>query len=242
MTLRYPSSLQKRYANTVLPGLSHDSIVDVLAKTDDETFDQLCISPEFRSYCSKNSIFSERLYEERVKRRFAPDILVFKSREMKWREFYYRILYFMPNFYIYQSNLLPELDKLNIINQLAEVGKLMELKIYYDILGKLPNHLGASRAFYRGHIEVLDWLAEKEVFTKIDEEGWATENGKLPLVKWLYKQGIKPTIQNLITAEKNHHYDVVDWAIEKGIIPDSKGGALPDMAATFRFGRHGNIV
>ncbi|AYV85929.1 MAG: hypothetical protein Solivirus1_86, partial [Solivirus sp.] len=96
MSLKYPSDLQLRYANTVLPGLSHDSIVDILAKTDDETFKELCKSHEFKSYCSANSVFSERIYEERAKRavseKFNSDLIEFKPPEMNWRAFYSRMM------------------------------------------------------------------------------------------------------------------------------------------------------
>ncbi|AYV86003.1 MAG: hypothetical protein Solivirus3_3 [Solivirus sp.] len=95
MNKRYPSDLQKRYANTVFPNLPNEMIVEILAKTDDESFLHLCRDPEFRSYCSSNSVFSERIYEERSKRRsftlFGKDLTEFKPKEMSWREFYSKI-------------------------------------------------------------------------------------------------------------------------------------------------------
>ncbi|AYV86001.1 MAG: hypothetical protein Solivirus3_1, partial [Solivirus sp.] len=79
----------------VLPGLPNELIIEILSKTDDNSFNNLCTEPEFISYCSSNSIFSERIYEERARRasfkRYRRDVTKFKPREMSWREFYSRI-------------------------------------------------------------------------------------------------------------------------------------------------------
>ncbi|AYV86004.1 MAG: hypothetical protein Solivirus3_4 [Solivirus sp.] len=95
MNKRYPSDLQKRYANTVFPNLPNELIVEILINTDNKTFNDLCYEPEFQSYCSENSVFSERIYEERAKRAslkiYAKDLTDLKPREMTWREFYYMV-------------------------------------------------------------------------------------------------------------------------------------------------------
>ncbi|AYV85925.1 MAG: hypothetical protein Solivirus1_82 [Solivirus sp.] len=212
MDLRYPSSLQKRYANTVFPDLPNELIVEILTKMDEESYENLCKSTEFRAYCSSNSIFSERIYEERVKRfilkRFNGNLIQFKPRDMKWREFHDRIIYFIDHLGTLQ------------LNELAEDNKLMELKIYYNFFNILPNTIGANRAAYNNHYEVLEWLSEKGVLPDDNETAWAANDGRLDMLKWLYGKGVRPTKRAAELATIHNRKEVVEWLATKGIYSD----------------------
>ncbi|AYV85904.1 MAG: hypothetical protein Solivirus1_61 [Solivirus sp.] len=188
--MQYPSDLQKRYANTVFPDLPNELILSILANADVETFSNLCSQPEFRAYCSENSIFSERLYEERAKiaseKRFGKDLLEFKPREMKWREFYNRL-----------STLI---DRLTFIRSrvyiLALEGKLMELKIYYKI---------------------NDGLSDIDAINIAD---FAAKSGHLEILQWIYDiKGTLPTLYGVNFAAANSHQHVLDWLATKGLHP-----------------------
>ncbi|AYV85926.1 MAG: hypothetical protein Solivirus1_83 [Solivirus sp.] len=183
MNLQYPSALQKRYANTVFPDLPNELIIDILAKTDHASFSNLCGEPEFRSYCSGNSALSERLYEERCKKKLDQEFLKFKPPEMKWKKFYNRIIFFVRNLN-YRT-----LDT-NFSNYYTAQGMLMELKIYYEILNKLPN---------------------------IDAIIIATKAGHLDVLKWLFEKGVKFSKTIAVMALVNEQYDIVDWLATKGI-------------------------
>jgi hypothetical protein len=57
--MNFPSSKQLKYAQNTLGRFPPDVIVNILIVAEDETFEQLCKSQEFASFCSRNSAFSD---------------------------------------------------------------------------------------------------------------------------------------------------------------------------------------
>ncbi len=202
MSVRFPSSEQQRYTQSVIP-LPLDLTLQILSEADDETFDRLCSQPEFSSVCSQNSAFSERLYEERSKGKFT-DLIKFKPREMTWREFYTRMKHFV-NSYVHS-------------NEFASKGKLMELQIVYETVGELPDQDGANWAAANGQLNVLEFIYEHPPHTLPDINGanLAAKKGKLDALKFIYeKGGILPDASGINDAYIHNHDDVVDWINSK---------------------------
>ncbi|AYV85927.1 MAG: hypothetical protein Solivirus1_84 [Solivirus sp.] len=212
MDLRYPSSLQKRYANTVFPDLPNELIVEILAKSDYETFNNLCREPEFRSYCAGNSIFSERLYEERSRLKFSPGLIEFKEQGTSWREFYNRMIYLIQN--------LANIEAV----ELAMKGKFMEIKVYYKLTGWSLHHRVADHVASKGDLNMLKWLNERGARPGTNGANWATARGHLDILKWLasLSPAILPDSIGSRLAEINHHKDVVEWLKTKGIYPSTR--------------------
>ncbi len=214
--LRYPSDLQRRYANTVFPTLSDEAIITILAEADDDTFTNLCQSEEFKSYCGTNSIFSERLYEERARRavlrRFNEDILEFKPIDMKWREFYRRMMIF-----IYKLENENQSPRDFIVARGRKVERLMELQIFYRLTGRLPTRKDADRAAENGFLNTLEWLYEKGVSPTIEGAVAASRLGRLELLKWLYKIGVRFDRRVAVVAWNFERREVVHWLATIGI-------------------------
>jgi len=227
--LKYPSELQKRYANTVLPELPNDLIIEILAKTDDESFKRLCRSAEFQSYCSSNSIFSERIYEERAKRtairKFDEKLLKLKPKGMSWRAF--------------NDGMLDVIEKLenpdpyrDDATALAKEGKFMGLIIYNLITNRLPNEyagVGTSTVnllVQKGRYDILKWLEEKGVLIREENASTATAYGHLGILKWLVGKGYLPQDNAVDNAAAAGHLAVLKFLDEKGIRPTQYGAEM----------------
>ncbi len=215
MDLKYPSGLQKRYANTVFPNLPNELIVEILSNTDEETFDQLCQSPEFRSYCSAKSVFYELIYEEKSKRRLSPDIIEFKEERMSWREFYDRIMHLILN-----------IRNINVV-KLAMEGKFIELKVHYKLRESIFPGRVADHVARKGDLDMLKWLNERGVRPNKDGADWAAAKGYIHILKWLASLSppegpILPTIFGARLAQINHRNDVVEWLETKGVYPSTR--------------------
>ncbi|AYV86016.1 MAG: hypothetical protein Solivirus3_16 [Solivirus sp.] len=218
--LKYPSETQLRYAQSVLPFPEH-IIIQLLIEADDETFNRLCSSDQFKSFCSINSTFSERIYDERAKRlverQFSKDLIQFKPADMKWREFYIKMKYVIDHI----DNLDP--------NILAEQGMLFQLKMLYEIKGEIPNQEGINLTAKNGRLDVLRWIYEKLGSIGLpDQEGLylAAGQGQLEVLKWIFSiNGALPF--DLVWIARQGYLDVLKWiySINRSL-PDQEGIAL----------------
>lgn len=217
MNLNFPSSNQLKYAQNVFPASLPPHVINqILIEADDYTFKKLCSSPEFASFCSSNSAFSEHIYEERARKKYAANLIQFKPREMKWREFDRR----MNEFINYTQR----------ANTLAEEGKLMELKILHATTGETPDVYGANEAVINGHLDILKWIHEHNttILPNIDGVNEAAEYGHLDVLKWIYENAhILPDIDGVNSAVANGHIDVLKWIYEtSSLLPDVYGADL----------------
>ncbi|AYV85845.1 MAG: hypothetical protein Solivirus1_2 [Solivirus sp.] len=158
--MNYPSQNQLRYVQTVLPTLPPDLIVKVLVETDHPTFKNLCQAPEFQSFCSSNSVFSERIYEERSKKVFH-EFIDLKSNEMSWRQFYDKLSYIFDT--IKEVEVLASDGDMNagdIITDLSNRGDLMTLKILHRLNYFTPEDFDVDSAIAGEDLDRLKWFVE----------------------------------------------------------------------------------
>ncbi|AYV85897.1 MAG: hypothetical protein Solivirus1_54 [Solivirus sp.] len=219
--LRYPSQLQKRYANTVLPDLPNEVIIEILAAVDHLTFDLLSDTNEFISYCSVRSVFSERLFKKRVRNTYKRKIIEFKPEQMKWREFYTGMVYLEYTEEINLNSLLEvRSNGHKIICNLVTKGKLMEVKLCYSLFYNpaRQNSTYADIAASRGDLDIVKWLYETYTILPTGTGIYdATSNGHLNILEYIFSKDdfLLPNMRLMNLAAANGHLHVLKWIYER---------------------------
>ena len=129
-----------------------------IAALDDPEFEIACSAePELQMICNGTfkpghkkqfNHLTDFLYKMRCEFYFDKSLLKFQEG-IYWKEFYERLTYLYAN-----------INKWNIVNEMAKYGKLIELKILAKI-NKFPDRWGANLAAWKGHLNVLEWLASQ---------------------------------------------------------------------------------
>ena len=69
-----------------------------------------------------------------------------------------------------------------------------------------PTTDGANDAANNNHIEILNWLARRDILPTIDAANYAEYNGHVEILNWLAQRGIFPTTDPIIDDD---HQNVI---------------------------------
>ncbi len=97
-----------------------------------------------------------------------------------------------------------EYDRLDILKLLIQYGAKWDYT-YGTLAGE------------RGHLDILIWLKENNLYLKLDNICYyATENGHLNIVKWCVNNGSGLFTHSCSCAAKYGHLNIVKWLIKNG--------------------------
>ena len=77
-----------------------------------------------------------------------------------------------------------------------------------------------------GHLQVLQWLAERNILPTQVGANLAAENGQLQVLEWLAARNILPTEDGANWAAGNGHLQVLEWLAARNILPTQDGANL----------------
>ena len=206
-----------------------------LSTLDDLDFEIACsANPELQMICNGTfkpghqkqfNHLTDFLYMTRSEFLFDKELLKYQKEEgVNWKEFYERMTYLYLN-RKYQY----------LANQMAEKGKLMELKILKKI-HKLPDQHGANLAASNAHLNILQWMKENSLPLP-DQWGaiMAIENNHLEILKWINEHD--PSLPNqraANTAARDGQLEVLKW-MKANNLP------LPDKQAANKAAFNGHL-
>ncbi len=177
--------------------------INLLAQVDDNTFESLCLTNKDYARICTHKFFKERLYEERTKAKFNDEVIELKENNISWYEFYNRLIKF-----------LKEHKDITLANEYAKEGKLFELKILFK-RNIFPNSFGAIWAAENGHVNVLKWMKENNLYSKFPtqyEANKAAGNGHVEVLKWMKENNLPIPDQNGANwAARRHRFEVLNW-------------------------------
>lgn len=188
----------------------------IMIQSDIDTINSLCTIPEFKNVCNDSTL--QYIYHQKSLEDF-PDYIKFKESQMKWKEFYERIIKFKKDIKEYKIR----------IDELILNGNLFELKIYHSLNIKFKQPFtkrDANYAIEKNKIEILKWLLSENILPSKYGIAAAVNNGYFDILKLLYQT---PTISELFdteianTAVKKNNREILNWLEQKGILPDTYG-------------------
>ncbi len=195
-----------------IPDLNEFEKINLLAHVDDDTFESLCLAnKEYYRICT-NKFFKERLYEERTKVKFTNEVITFKEQNMSWYDFYIRL-----------NSLLIKEKNIELANEYARRGMLMELKIL-STKGILPKD--SYTVARLGRLEVLKWMKENNLPIYLEDvPNLAARNGHLDMLNWLKENGLTlPDQYGANMAAKIGRLNVLKWMKENNLpLPNDDG-------------------
>ncbi len=155
------------------------SPLELLLNASEEQLEQYCKDPLNRNICN-----SEEFYEQKSYLQIPLELLYFKSntlegKDMTWKEFYQRVIVLVNN---------PNVSDLRMF--LIRAGRLLELKIV--------NVLYPNQQFTQKHADAAAYF------------------GRLNVIIWLASKNIYPSEHGIEQARKNKHYAIVEWLALKG--------------------------
>lgn len=108
-----------------------------------------------------------------------------------------------------------------------------------DFIKKIiPNGIEgqANRAARDGYLDVLEWLANKNILPNINGIDLAAKNGHLDVLMWAStKYNIQASYRGIEYARANHHLEVVTWLHRKGSLGDKLAMNIPFIQALLDF-------
>lgn len=113
--------------------------------------------------------------------------------------------------------------QIDCIDDMAGSGCLRILKHLYQELRILPTSKGADGATLNGHIEILDWLEQRQILPTFKGADMAAAVGYPEVMRWLVKRGIFPTDSGLGRAVMAGHREVLSLLAEHGVYPTDHG-------------------
>ncbi len=187
-----------------------------LAHLDDSSFQIACSGDEeLQMICDGRykpghqkffNQLTDYLYMTRSQSLFDNSLLKFQEG-LTWKEFYERLTL------LYKHIKNPDLAKF-----MAQDGKLMELKILFSI-NKAPDDYGAALAAENSHIDVLQWMKERNLpLTTQGEANRAAYYGDLDVLKFIEENSLSlPDQEGANDAASSGHVDVLQWMKENNL-------------------------
>ncbi len=238
------TSFRSYELQTTLQDLNELEKINVLAQVDDKTFKSLCsINKEYNRICNDVRL-KERIYEERTRAKLSDEIIAFKESNMKWKEFYDRIISLINNkghdFYEYSLARQDKLMELKILGTILTqpmlieaiaMGRLNILKYALE-QGYQINHVNNDNsvnfagalllsAAENGQVAVLDFFETLGFLPTNTTVGDAIVRGYLNVLKWGEQRNIIPDAESAIDAVLYDHLDILEWLYERhGVLPD----------------------
>ncbi|AYV85928.1 MAG: hypothetical protein Solivirus1_85 [Solivirus sp.] len=218
--------------------------IQFLANVNEKEFDTLNQISEF-DYLLHEYPNSERVYEERSKRKFT-DLVQFKDQDVKpmtWKEFYVRMIAIISQLNVIVliiSDLIRcnKLMELKVISELAPEEFIREMNRYVDNVAAcghiqmlqwletkkiLPDKIGMDYSIGNGHLDVAQWLADRNINPTQEGAKVAAFWDKIDSLEWIYNNfGLLPDAISVADAANRGSINVLDWAYSKGVKPERR--------------------
>ena len=135
----------------------------------------------------------------------------------------FHVYEYKPKDITYQQQFL-DLLRITNPNEAAKEGRL-DILIYLDSQGQLPDRGGNSDAAFYGHLDVLKWLKTKGIYHIEDIIRGASWAGYINILEWLGSDGIPYYRDGANSAVAGGHINVLEWFEARGILPTNNNGA-----------------
>ena len=198
---------------------------NILLELDYQSLARACqASTEINRICQ-----DDRFWKEKVRHEFGVD--QYKPERISYQQ-QYRELVEAEDYVIAIINnrldilialekkeiVFPDYDLMNAIDGAAQNGHLQVLE-WLAVRNILPTPSGANWAAWGGHLQVLKWLASRNILPTQRGADWAAAYGHLQVLKWLAERNILPTQEGADLAAVNGHLQVLEWLATKNILP-----------------------
>jgi len=154
----------------------------------------------------------DNFWTMKVRHDFGLDIIQMKPSEITSRQYYTYLVSATPNH--------------------AALNGLLGALIVFEREGKLPNHIGANWAASRGNVDILDWLADRNIYPYGDGPYTAVVGGHLNVLQWAHQRGLRmsPSEESLNLAAEWGHLDLLKWVADHlHLLPGEEGANLAAM-------------
>lgn len=121
------------------------------------------------------------------------------------------------DFYFYLKDLLNKNKDQQLANKAASNGNLNVLKWLAE-KNILPDQEGVNSAAHFEKFNVLEWLAGRNILPDQDAADRATISGHLDVIKWLAKKDILPTESGIIKSYRSENYNIIKWLEDEGFL------------------------
>ena len=215
----------------------YDINKEILLGLDYQTLGRAC-----RANASINTICEDdRFWREKVRRDFGVE--KYKPEEITYQRQYRELVKatnYVPAIKDNRLDILIALEKKGIalsreedylidhVNRAAGEGHLQVLE-WLAVRNILPTKRGVDYAAENGYLQVLEWLATRNILPTRAGAVMAAENGHLEVLKWLATMNILPTQYGANLAVRNGHLEVLKWLATRDILPTRTGANLAAM-------------
>jgi hypothetical protein len=175
--------------------------LNILVQADPEDFD------EYIKIGHINPFYEERVYEERVRKFFSLDLIQFKPKEMKWKEFYNRL---NDLFYDFEHGYFED-----DIGYYMKNNHLLEIQIYahvYPEQFELNFYKLINTAIYHASLDISKWLLNINPTVTIEEYNIdeSYRNTTHEFVEFLISKGYRPDYRNIDMLLSKKKFNILE--------------------------------
>ena len=171
--------------------------INNLANLEEQEFNNLlAIYPILKDF-----LYIEEIFERRCRKMFDYQVIPYRN-ELKWRDFYYRLIDLMPKILTQAGT---------VANRLCRYSKFMELKICMEVYKIYPTVDGANALANLGELSYLQYLETFNIYPNSIGANDAAVNACLLVLDWLKQRDIHVTNGAIIGAIQVNNTAFLSW-------------------------------